>query len=470
MKSTPSPSFAAVLSVALAAVACGNAPGAASPAAGRPDDATSVRALEESEDEVLRDLSATDRRFAARARITPADDDLRRVAMTAVFADDPTLAVVDGVVDPFSFDARARGLEAAKKRLATAPRALPRRASGLTPEPALERELLVRMVDEEQLRLEDERRLPRSASELVRAIVETWTSPKTPDLVASRDRWLTRRLSEVRASLGAGGPGLDVVRARELDDALDALERLIDTPGLNGATAELVKLREALEAQGARPPARPFDDWREVEKRVKAHLGVASDAASLASRLAAAESQLRASAEGAIASSRIDADVLASRVSAAMFDPSPCVDAVVGSRVRSMAPPPERRAICRLRHALATATDDASRAVALATMHDEVVVARWAIAAARGEGTIDALAGKHPPLVRPSPDVSARLERAALARPVASIGAGLAAAILVEGDAPAERARAWTRLGEVPLDLAERALGPAAPKKTARAE
>jgi hypothetical protein len=428
---------------------------------GRVDDASRVRALEEAEDEVLRDLAAIDRRFALRARITPRDDDLRRVAMAAVFAEDQSLAVVDGAIDPFSFDARARGLAAVKKKLAAIPRDLPRAAPGMTPAPALEHELLVRLVGDEEARLDEERALPRSASSLVRAIVETWTLPSSPALAAERDRWLSRRLAEVRVSLGAAtdeASGLDVVRARELDDALDALEHLVDAPGLNGATAELVKLRDALEAQGTRPAMRARDDWPKVSRRVQAHLGIAVDPATLDRRLADAQGKVRAAAERATAAAKLEGDALGARVSAAMFGATPCVDAVAGSRVRSMAPPPERGPVCRLRHVLTAATDDASRAVALATMHDDIVVARWAIAVAHGEGTIAELAAKHRLFVRSTPDVTARLERAALARPVSAIAAGVAAAMLIQGDDPIARARAWTALGEVPLDVAEREL------------
>jgi hypothetical protein len=54
--------------------------------------------------------------------------------------------------------------------------------------------------------------------------------------------------------------------------------------------------------------------------------------------------------------------------------------------------------------------------------------------------------------------VVARWERVALARPTAAIGGGLAAEVLYgTGDAQ-QRAHAWSELGEVPLDIAEREL------------
>src|SRR5690606_34365673 len=137
-------------------LACGpSAPSASAPAGS--DTARSSAAFDRLEEEILRDLAATDRRVAVRARITPSDDDLRRVAMAAVLGEDATIGVVAGSIDPFSFDARARGLQAVKSKVASLP-----------PSPAApgtsERELLARLAEEETVRLEEERALPRSAS------------------------------------------------------------------------------------------------------------------------------------------------------------------------------------------------------------------------------------------------------------------------------------------------------------------
>ena len=49
-------------------------------------------------------------------------------------------------------------------------------------------------------------------------------------------------------------------------------------------------------------------------------------------------------------------------------------------------------------------------------------------------------------------------ERIALARPTAAIGGGLAAGVLYGTGNVMARARAWTSLGDVPLDIAEREL------------
>src|SRR5690606_23429471 len=154
-----------------------------------------------------------------------------------------------------------------------------------------------RLADEEVVRLEEERALPRSASSLVRAIVDTWQPPKNERELGEHDRLLARRLRELRQSMATTDPGVApaVVRARELDDALDALEHLA-SPGLTQTTQELVLVRDALEVAGSRPPAKARSDWTAVARGVRAHLGLAADPEDLARRLAALAGELRARA------------------------------------------------------------------------------------------------------------------------------------------------------------------------------
>lgn len=448
---------AALAALAALAAGCGDASLRPAAAATTKDDAARVAAFSTLEDETLRYLAATDRRVAMRGRIDAQDEDLRRVTMGAVLAEDPTLAAVDGAIDPFSFEARARGLAAVKSKLAFAPTDLPRTAPGMLAAPSFERELLARLVDEEGVRLEEERGLPKSASALVRGVVETWSPPASSQQAAERDRWLARRLAEVLASVSKPG-ALDVVRARELDDALDALERAIEAAGLVHATGELVKLREALESHATRPAATASSDWNDVARGVRAHLGFSLTPEVLDARLSKLEKELRGAAEAAIAAAHLPSDALGTHAAPLVFATSPCAVAVPGSRVRSMAPPPERAAACRLCQAMTTATDARSRAYAIVAMHDHVVIAQWALDVARGTSTIAQASGKHRPISIPGPDVIARWERIALARPTAAIGGGLAADVLHGSGDPEARAHAWRALGDVPLDIAEREL------------
>ena len=451
--------FPALVFACSFATACG-------PRAGKPQGPEAragdgAKAFDEVEDEVLRDLAAVDRRIAQRARVTPSEEDLRRVAMAAVLREDPTVAIVDGAIDPFSFDARARGLASAKQKIA----ALPSAPAGVR---ASERDLLARLVEEEEVRLEEERALPRSASSLVRAIVETWQSPKSTREAADADRWLARRLASVREAMaGSSDPAtaLDVVRARELDDALDALEHLASAPGFTSATQELVRVRDALEAAASKPAAKAHSEWTVIARRARAHLGITESPDDLARDLAAAEADLRARAEAAIASAGLRPDSLATSLEKHVFVSGPCLDAVPGSRVRSMAAPLEREPACHLRHLVSRMEDERERALALAAMHDHVAVASWALDVARGASTIDEAEARHRLFVPVLPDTRARYERIALARPVAAIGAGEAVRILSAGD-PKARAGAWSTLGDVPFDVARKELGPApAPRR-----
>jgi hypothetical protein len=133
-----------------------------------------------------------------------------------------------------------------------------------------------------------------------------------------------------------------------------------------------------------------------------------------------------------------------------------------------MASPPERAAACRLRQAVTGASDEATRTFALVAMHDHVVVAQWALDVARGSLTIAQSTAKHRPLSRPGPDVVARWERVALARPTAAIGGGLGAGVLYGTGDTEVRARAWSALGDVPLDVAEREMAVSAAEKGSR--
>jgi hypothetical protein len=452
--------LAGVLVSALA-IGCGPPAGNVVAPSQKDDGAARVTRFQAVEDDVLHVMAAIDRRVARRAHLDPREEDLRHLTMGALLAEDPTLAVIDGAIDPFSFEARARGLASVKATLATAPGELPPGGTGPLSAPALERELLVRLVAEEAIRLEEERTLPRSASALVRAMVETWQVPASQQHAAERDRWLSRRLRELSASVSgtsATGAPLDVVRARELDDALDALEHAAESSGLTHSTAELVKLRELLEGLATRPAAGLTSEWSAVARRLETHLGYALAPDGLERRLDVAERTLRAAATRAAEAARLDGDALAAHAAPLVFAAGPCAVAVPGSRVRSMAPSPERAAACRLRQSTSAATDDASRAYALVAMHDHVVVAQWALDVARGSATIAQATGRHRPLSRPGPDVAARWERVALARPTAAIGGGLAAEVLYGAGDPGPRARAWSELGEVPLDIAEREL------------
>jgi hypothetical protein len=405
-------------------------------------------AFDAGEEEVLRDLAAIDARLARRARLTPTEKDLERVTMAALLGDDAPVATIGGAIDPLSFDARARGLEAAKKKAAALPDIVP------------ERELLVRLVDAEVARVEQERALPRSSSALIRAISETWRPPSSEAEAIATDRWLARRLGEIRTSLVRG---LTTIEARELDDALDAIERI--ATGLPATTRELVDLRDTLETLGSQkaPTARP--EWPLWSPRLRTHLGIAASDDELAATLEALAAETRKSIEGGPSPALPPSEPAAfeSRTNAGSVDLServfvegPCVDAVPGSRVRSLAAPEERESACHLRHLVAASEDAAARRIAFAAMHDHVVVAAWALALARGTPLARAIAN-HALFGALGPAQRSRLERLATVRPLSALAAAETVRLLMAGD-PWERAKAWRSIGDVPFDVAAREL------------
>jgi hypothetical protein len=363
--------------------------------------------------------------------------------MAAVLADDPSLAAVDGAVDVFSFDARARALAALREKIAHS------RAA-----PTTDASLLARIVDAEVARVEVERDLPRSASALVRALVATWQPPATQEASADRDRWLSRRLTEVTRSLDSTEyEAFDVVRARELDEALDGLERLAESGGLSRAMAALVALRERLEALHD-VPLRVSAAWPAVARGLRVHLGVEFTPEALDARL----NELVTTLLAALAEAGKGASTAKAAAVALLFGTSACSIPVSNSLVRSMEAPPERLATCEIRRLAASTADASARAHALVVFHDYVTVARWALDVARGTSTLREAVAKHRPLSQP--DSTAPWERLAVVQPVVALGAGLAVATLY-GGAPSEfttvarRARAWSELGDVPYDIAE---------------
>jgi hypothetical protein len=123
----------------------------------------------------------------------------------------------------------------------------------------------------------------------------------------------------------------------------------------------------------------------------------------------------------------------------------PC-PAVPESRVRSMAPPPERAAICGALRAL---TEEDRPSAALVALHDDVLLSFSAVVAAPPPRT-----GL---LSHPDDDVVDALERMGRERPVVVLGVALAAEILYGPPSGGEgRLRAWRALGEAPLDVVAR--------------
>ncbi len=130
-----------------------------------------------------------------------------------------------------------------------------------------------------------------------------------------------------------------------------------------------------------------------------------------------------------------------------MLVEGPCPPAA-GTRVRSMAPPPERAAICGAIRAL---SDEKVPGAALVALHDDLLLAGAAFTTSPPPRT-----GL---LSHPDDDVVDALRRTARERPVLAIGVGLAAELLYGTAGSDARLQAWRALGDAPLDVVARELG-----------
>lgn len=407
------------------------------------EDRVHTMAFVRTEEVALDWLAAADPRLASRADVTAPDDVLRRVGLEGVLAEDPSAQIRGASLDLFAFRARARALEQAAKTLAESKDALPDAGPlGTTlARPKLERELLERLIAEERARDDEESALGEASGDLVRGIISTWTPPKAPQEGPDRDAWVSKHLLEIRASLRDSRPRTG---PSDLDMALYPLERLLAPLQYPRGSAAIAQVRVALDEDMRAVPAVDAPD--RLARAVKIHLGVAIEPATIKQRLERTEARLRDAATQALLASgpgRSDAEARAREL---LLMERSC-PAVADSRVRSMAPPPERAAICGAVRAL---TDESSLAPGLVALHDDVLLAFAAVMAS-------------PPLRSKlmcnveDEDIEA-LERKARERPVLVLGVALAADLIYGTDGAEERLRAWRALGEAPLDVVAREL------------
>jgi len=436
------------LASASALLSCAAAPApapAALPAA--PDHAADEHAgaaeIEALVHDVLDLLAAADPRMAAREGATPSEAVLKRVGMDAIFAEDERAAIRGTSLDLFAFDARARALALASAKVkAFANRAPDRAPPGSTLErPRLEYERLSRLVDEESARDADEAKLGEASGDLVRAIVQTWTAPATPQDEPDRDAWVAEHLRQVRGSLR----GLPRTGPGDLDAALNPLEHILRPSEYPKSAAAIAELRVALdEDMRAVPPLVAPD---RVAAAAKAFLGVSVDPAGLAARLEPMIGLLRERAGAALDANADARRAIEDRARGLLFVDAKC-PVVAGTRVGAIAPPPERALACGAVRALA---EEPTPAAAVVALHDEVLLA------------LSAVTMSPPPRTRllchPDDDAVDGFRREARQRPVPFIALMLAAELLFAPGADEEgRLRAWSALGDAPLDIVARAL------------
>ncbi len=420
-----------------------NPPRAAAPPV---DRAAPVRGFARVEEEALEWLAAADPRLAARTNVVAPDVVLKKIGMDAVLAEDATAQIRGDSLDLFAFRARAKAIDEAAKVVGGFVEALPPNAAGVEgplARPSLERELLVRLIDEEKQRVEDESALGAASGDLVRGILSTWTQPASPQEWPDRDAWVSRHLLEIRDSLRSGHErALD--GPLDLDTALYPLERLLAPLEFPRGAAAIAEVRVAMDQDLRAVPLLVTPD--RIAREAKAHLGVDPDLARLPSTIALVEQRLLRDAERAVAASAIPRSTIEARARDLLFVEGSC-GAVAGSRVRALRPPPERAAICGALGALGVETEAAPAIVAL---HDDVLLALAAIVAAPPPRTLL--------LSRPHDDRVDDIRRAARERPIAALGVVLAAQLIYGAGDAAVRIRAWRALGDAPLDVVAREL------------
>jgi hypothetical protein len=458
---------ASLLLVAASGVGLALAGCAASGVAVRAPDGPSAAAVQaerarttelvQAEEDAIGWMAAADPRLAARTGAAGPEEVLKRIGMDAVLAED-TAAVFHGTsLDLFAFRARAKALESAGKALAASQGPLPEVGplGSALGRPKLERELLERMLGEERARAEEEAKLGDASGELVRGLVSTWAPPERPQDVQDRDVAMARYLTAIRESLRAAGPRTG---PPDLDVALYPLERLLAPTEYPRASAAMAQVRMAIDADMRAMPK--LRDAKQVAAGAKVHLGVDLEMAGLPARLERVEARLHDRAVKAMREQGADAQRgIEAKAREMLLVERPC-PAVGETRVRAMAPPPERAVICGALQAL---TEEGAATAALVALHDDVLLARAAVEAAPPART-----GL---LSHPEDDVVDALQRRARERPVAVLGVALAAELLFADDRAAERLAAWRALGEAPLDVVARELAlsaggppPAAPR------
>ena len=438
---------------ALAACGSGQAMARAPLPASQADrDRAVVAKLADSERSVRELLSAADPRVAVRTGIAPSEAVLSRIRQEAIMAEDGTTALRGASLDLFSFGARLRAIAAAAVELAPTPAALPVEAppGSALARPRLERELALRMIEEERARTARESRLGDASAELVRGMVATWSLPSSPWEWQERDGWAARRLLEVRASFEHTTPRL---APSDLDAALYSLEKLLVPMQFPRSTAALTELHEALDADDRASPTATSP--AELAQLAKTHLGVTFSPEGLdavRARLQSTLDKVRVLLD-ASGGKEPASEELVKSARRAMYEDAPCA-VTDGSPMRSAAPPAERAAICgamRLVERASSAGPEA--AVALTALHDELLVAMRALVAQPRGAYIMGRA------THGDDEFADRLVHLAGARPMIPLGVGLALEIVYRDPQAAPRvARAWLTLGDAPLDIIEREL------------
>ncbi len=419
------------------------------------------RALGPSEERFLQRLAGADPRLARRLDRTldaEARDELTRRLSQGARAG----GVVGPALDPFAFAARAAELARARDEL-TASVGNPGR---LAPADQAELALVGELYAAEAARAQREADLTTFGADLLVAVAQLATDATSEDEIGARDAWLAERLGDVSDAVATGQAS--AMHRRELGDALDPVERGLAGARFPRGLAALAKLREAVgEARmmgepGPLPAAHPQD-----LEGVRPLLGERLPDPEIVRVLAEAERALGAQARGALEQlGDRDADAARAAAGKRMALRAPCRNPGTGSLVRSLPAPREREAGCLAVRALAEARADSPRELAEAwlLLHDRVAVALWSAAFHAERVSLESARGRAALLSLPEEATKSALLRKAAVRPADALGAGLVAALVVQGGGGSvARARAIVAYGDAGIAAQRAHLDPQKP-------
>ncbi len=220
------------------------------------------------------------------------------------------------------------------------------------------------------------------------------------------------------------------------------------------ATRAIAELRIAMDAD-PRPLAR-LPEAADLVRRVRTYIGLTIEPEVMDTRLAraatAVEVELRRqiaptsdAGDDSSAPSQTDIEAQARPL---VLAAGSCT-CVPNARLGCWSPSPERSGVCPVLSAL---TDTAMHTAALVAVHDDVLIARTIIA--------DDVRIRSSLLSHPSSELIDQWVDTAATRPIFALGIALATEFLFASHDSDQRVACWKRLGDVPLDIAERQCSP----------
>lgn len=403
------------------------------------DKGADTRQFETLRERVLSAVAKSDRRLAKRLG-------MGSQGVSLLFDENRAPAELSAL---FEFDRRQKTLEMERAELARV------NASGVSGA----RDALLRFLDEELARVDQERDLPRGASAMVRSLsIDLPVRESREEDQRSEDQALAATLDHLRTSLD-GGVAIGPMQLAELDDSLDLLEKR--TGALSVTPGAVARFRVALSAAHA-APKEAILPWDVTSGRISRFAGPVPD--DLEKRLEEAHARLASALAPTLPREREQRERLLSSAVAMLLasgecpepgTPGPAGAAMNEPRVRA---PVERRGMCALLSALADPSSG-NDGVALLAADLALDLGRWSLAVHRSQRSPrDVFASAHAHSVALDELDTAHVFRFAMGHPTEAIT--LAWAVSLVAVDPMKRSAKWLSYGAIRPDEAMRLLGP----------